>query len=436
MGLLSWLFPSEADRIAQARKLVEQRRFREARDKLDGITSSEADEVLREAENGLVRLNLEAVISWAEAGEDARVEQHLTLAEELHRGGLEQELQAARRKVRELRAARREEAARTAQPKVVDDDPLGLTGRALLAENGRVEDTDADPEDQARWGLILANYPESLREGVSRLGPTFQRATLDLENGRPDLAFKALQELGDDEPLVCWERSRAAYALGDPTDAIRDLQRLSTLVGHQAMPGEHSGVMLARILAEIGHVDESYQLLTELRSAGVTDAAWLFAQVSYALAQRPSSPSNSLLAAAEQALRELLIAHPKQTAFHHLLAKVRLSGGYRLPAMQALEAGLAACCDAPGKCGSKPPDPAIQRDLATLYLEDRLEMARALELADAAMQSVERPVWEDMYLQALVARQYGDPDAAALIEDLRASTPPHQVDRLNRYLAA
>jgi hypothetical protein len=106
--------------------------------------------------------------------------------------------------------------------------------------------------------------------------------------------------------------------------------------------------------------------------------------------------------------------------------------------MRALEASLEAVCCTPGKCGSQEPDLDTHRLLATLYLEDGLERERALDLARTAAGLVRQPTWDDAYLQALVAKVTGHPQAESLARRLVDRTPQGTslVERARRLLPA
>ena len=73
MGLLSWLFPSDEDRLASVRTLMERGRYEDARKKLVHISSPEAEKLYDEcsakvdaAEQGVMkkRLAAEGFLGW------------------------------------------------------------------------------------------------------------------------------------------------------------------------------------------------------------------------------------------------------------------------------------------------------------------------------------------------------------------------------------
>ena len=141
-------------------------------------------------------------------------------------------------------------------------------------------------------------------------------------------------------------------------------------------------------------------------------------------------PENNLLEAtgelpeAETVLRQLVKDAPTLSPAYVALARVRVAGGHRQEAMQALEASLRNCACGTGSCGAQPPDVNAYRMLATLYLEDGVDRDRALELAATARDLVRQPQWGDLYLAALAARAQGAPEARQLIDRLVEVTPP------------
>lgn len=430
MGFWSWLFPSPADRVRKARRLLEANRAADARQQLIGVDLPEARELLLEAETQLARANLEAALNCGRAGEEHRVHEHLELAENFHHGGLEEEFRAVRRELRALREARSEAEKRAEEERaarLMAADPLGIQGGPNWLDPQLPSDLlDPDREElEARLALLVENYPESLREAVVRLGAEFARAVLDLEDGRPDLALQALLALPDEEPLVRWERARAAHMLGDPAAAARSLRAMAELSGgHHRFGNNHSAVYLAQLCAEAGDVPGALRILRDARAREPSLGGMLFAQ----LLERTGE-----LAEAEQVLTGLIKQRPTHQPLYALLARVRLAGGHRREAMRALEASMEAICCTPGKCGYQPPALDIVRTLAILYLEEGIERERALELTEQAMALVKEPSWDDVYLRALAARAEGSAEADPLAARLRELTPPD--DPRSRRLA-
>ncbi|MBX2801702.1 MAG: hypothetical protein KTR31_28750 [Myxococcales bacterium] len=420
MGLLSWLFPSPEDRVVRAKRFLDNGRPDEARLEVLGVDLPQARDVLVEAETQLARQNLEAAVGYARADDDHRVHIHLELADQFHHGGLEEEFRTARREMREIRASRSEadqRAKEQEQARLLAADPLGLTGGPSWLDRqapGDLLDPDREEVEQ-RVALLVENYPEDLRKGVASLGADFAQAVLALEDGKPDQALQSLLALPDDAALVQWERARAAHALGDPSAAARAVRQFGDLAqGHHPMGRVHSGTYLAQLLAESGDPHGALRALREVRRRDPEQGGFLFAQLLAA---------TDALEEAEATTTELIRRSPKAMPLYALLARIRLKGEHRVEAMRALEAGMEATHCAPGKCGFQPPDLDAHRMLATLYLEDGVERERALELADTAAGLVKRPVWEDAYLLALVARARSEPDARTMAEQLLANTP-------------
>lgn len=434
MGWFSFLSPSPEKRVERAKKMLVDGRAEFARMEVLGVDHPGAREILVAAETELARRNLEAAVRYGSQRDDQRAAECLDLAEQFHHGGLEAEFQAARRELREMRAARDEAEERRLAEKnarLMGADPLGWSGGPTLLDP--VLDDAVFGEDreelEARLALIVENYPEELRGSVSALGVPFAQAVLALDEGRVAEAMTALAALADDAPLVWWERARAAHALGDPVGTAKAVRQFASLVGrHLPIGATHSAAFLAQALAEAGDVPGALRVLRDARAAEPGVGSFLYAQLLGA---------TGAAAEAERVLLDLIRDHRTESRLYTELARVRLGADQRGSALRALEASLEACCSTPGKCGNKPPDLETHRLLATLYLEEGSDVTRGLDLADTAASLISQPTLDDVYLQALVARHRADPRASEIAGRLRALTPADHplTARLDRYLA-
>lgn len=433
MGLMSWFFPSDEDKLATARKHLEHKRYNDARLAAMELSLPEAEEIVALAEDALCSINIEHAVSWARAEDMQRMQFHMELAEEFRREGMDEQFAEARKRIRGIQQEREAAAAAAEEAEA-----------AVLAEiNPGFNDhqgpeielpDDVSPDEaealRARLAILLDGYPEHLRDQMMDLGPDFAQAVLDLEDGKAPDALMALVALPDDNALVLHERARAALALGDPKAASRAWIAFAKLAGgHQQVGNLHTAVMLAQTQAQSGDPEAGLATIIEARKSNPKLGGGIYAGLLEA---------TNRLEQAEGVYRNLLKEFGTQPGIYLGIARVRVKGGHRIEAMQALETSLAQTECVPGRCGYRPPDLGTNRMLATLYLEDGLENERALELAETARGLVQQPVWDDLYLAALVARTTGQGDAEAMVTQLMAATPegdPRR-DLLNKHLAA
>lgn len=434
MGLFDLFRASPEKRIEKARRALQANDPALARDHLDGLEEAEAQALRSQAFDQLVTRNLEAAVTWAEAGDLERVRVHLELADEHHVGGRELDFRETRRRLRELReqaAIELAEKQRAEEARLMQVDPLRMGPASGGISIPGVEDEvlgDDQEELRARLALLVENYPAELRGSVNDLGPEFARAALDIEEGRPDLALQALVPLSDDAALVRWERARCAHMLGDPKSSARELRAFANLAGgHQRIGQNHTGVMLAQVLAETGDPHGGLRVLRDLRSQDANLGGFLFAQLLAATEQWSES---------DTVLRGLIKRYPLEANFYKLLAHVRVAGGERVAAMRALEQGLHQNHCASGTCSARPPDVESKRMLARLYLEDGMETQRALQLLDEAP-AKGGPSWDDLYVEALAAKARKDARLPQLVSQLRQHTAvgDPRAERLERHFA-
>ncbi len=253
MGLLSWLFPKPADRIAKAKKLMAQARFAEARLEIIDVDDDEARALKSEAEHALVKINLERAQQYARAGDAKQVEGCLTLAENFSDGSqtalFEETMeliksQAQERAVKEMWVDLRQQAERRRQ---LGADPGDFTLRAYEGTRtvrlffgaktafslpGLEVEPDqewfkpgwiqpaADPdaptaaEISAAQTALKAAYPAHHAENPAAFGEVIARAVMDTAAARPERAVEALMELPEDNLPRAFELGRAAAAFG------------------------------------------------------------------------------------------------------------------------------------------------------------------------------------------------------------------------------
>jgi tetratricopeptide (TPR) repeat protein len=431
MGLLSWLFPSAADRVRKAAKLLERGDPGQARLLLEGLEGAEAAALRDRVLDRLVELNVEAIEASVNAGELDAAAENLELAERFgadrHRGALRD----ARRLMREARAA-----ARAGAP-AAKKGGVGHSGCASGSCGVREEvppeapspGFGADPiwslppdHPQVRYALLLEGYPDQLRERFLALGPTFAEAVLSLEDGRHRQAFEALEPFVAEEPAARLPRARAAIALRQFPRAVSELRAFADVFGHQRVGNFHTAVLLARCLGGDNRNEEALALVRQERARA--DDMELHVNEVVLLEALGRLPEADELGVA------LLRKAPGDFGVHKLLARIRIRGGERLAAMQVLDSGLARLCKGPGKCGSQPFDVEAGRMLAQLYLEDRLEPKRAAELIGEIAKYAKQPDWIDGYLRALQARNRGGPELEALTEGLLQGLSPEDPRRM------
>ena len=129
MGWLSWIFPTDEDRIARAKRLMEREKYADARMEVMGLTHPDAQQLVASAEEALSLKNLEIAVSWCQAGDDVRARHHLEIAQNFHGGGLDEAFKEARRQMREIRQQHRLEeehkkAERDARMAALEDSPF------------------------------------------------------------------------------------------------------------------------------------------------------------------------------------------------------------------------------------------------------------------------------------------------------------------------
>lgn len=411
MGLLSWLFPSDEDRIAKGHKLLEEGAWAQARDEVAEVEGPEAEVVRGLAREGLKRKNLELAVACAEAGEMDASAQHMRLAAQFAEKG-DPEVRAARRSLREARskAKRAEAQAMTPQSAGGALGAMGVQGMAVVggAAVGGVEGDDpifSLPPDhpKVRFALLLERYSDAQAEKLQALGEDFAKAALAMEEGGAAVAVSRFAPFTSREPLARWFRAQAALLSQQPAEAILELRAMHReLDGPQSMAGQNSAAVLAGALVQTGEPAEALTVLDNALRSAPKD---LGLQVNRALVLEALGEDER----ADELARRIVKQSSRVMEMYKLMARCRVRAGKRMEAMQALEAGLVTNCTS-GKCGSLPFDVQAGRELARLYLEDRLEPMRAAELVSRIHRNTPQPTWFEAYLDALTARNSGAAD--------------------------
>ncbi len=430
MGLLSWLFPSDADRVAKAAKLLERGDPGQARLILEGLEGDEAEALRDRVHDRLVEMNLEAVEASVNARELDAAAENLALAEQFSSARHREGLREARRQMREARAAER--AAQPTKKK-------GGMGHSNCSSGSCGVNDEVPPEapspgfgadpiwslppdhPQVRYAMLLEGYPDMLRERFLALGAEFAEAVLLLEDGKAKQAFEALEPFVAQEPAARLPRARAALAMNNLPRAISELRGFADAFGHMRAGKNHTAVELGRALVGDRRIEEALELIQAERARA--DEIELHANevaLLEAMGRLPEADASGV---------ELLRKAPGDFGIHKMLARIRIRGGERTAAMQVLDSGLSRLCKGPGKCGSQPFDLEAGRMLAQLYLEDRVEPKRADELLGEIAKYAREPHWIDGYLQALKLRNAGGGDvealAASLLEGVPEGDPRH-----------
>lgn len=417
MGLFSWLFPSDDDRMDKAEKALAASEFSNARQELEGIDGPRAEELRMRANDGLKNINVALAVACAESGELDRAREHIQLAANFAQKG-DPELRGARRALREAR----ERGGPVEAPRTLgmSGDVFGMGGMPQPAE-GEAPDTGPEGDDalyslppddpRVRFALLLENYPEQLRERIVALGQDYASAVLGIEDGHPEHALDVLAPYVSKDIVARYERGRAAAMAGRHGLAISELQAFVDVEGH-IVAGPHStALMLAASLARERRPAEAMEVLETALRADPKNVGLRANRA--ALLEAMGRPEE-----ADEAAR-LVVRDARHMGMYKLMARVRLAAGKRTEAMQALEAGLTSCCPS-GTCGAQAFDVEAGRQLAQLYLEDRVDTPRARQLLGRIKRSLRSPGWFEGYLEALIARNEEDPRLSDQVRMLAA----------------
>lgn len=397
MGIFRRLFSSSNEaKIERAKIFLEKGRFNDARLEIGEIQEPTATQIRNDALEALAEMNIEEARARYQSGDYQGANEHLKMAKGF--GATEDALKGIRRNGTTLQQQRKKEARKKFEEKnairMVGEDPLWS-----LPPN----------HPHIRYALRVENYPVELRERLVKLGPEFVEIVLQIEDGNPKVAFDRLGVFVETDPIVRYERARAALKAGMVEAAISDLAFFGKEVGHQVIENQHTGALLGHLLSRIGRKEQALDNLNRQIETGSHPA------LEMVRSQLLESMGDWKAAAATTA--DLVQRSPRNMNLIRQLARIRLKQGQRVLATQILEQGLNQCCT-PGQCGSQPLDVAAVRMLAQTYLEDRVKPERCKDLLAKIQRHVSEPIWDDQYLSLLWARNQSDPFVNSMAQKL------------------
>lgn len=354
MGLLDWLFPGPDAKIKKARVMLERGEFNEARWLVDGLEHAEARNIRAAALEGMARLNLEAAAAAEALGDRALMDEHLELAREF--GATPEQLRGVRRRARPPQKVK--EQAPPPPPALEGDDPIW----------------SLPPDDpRLRYAQLVEAWPDALQPRLLALGAEFAAAALAIDEGGAAAAWDALAPFPAKDGVAHYERARAALAMGRPGLAAAELRQFGEKVGHQRIGSVHTASLLAQLLAGAGEGERALEVVDGALAKATADVDLRFTRASTLVGL-------ARWAEAEADATEVIRRAGKVMPAWRIVARSRVGLGDRLGATNALEAGLAACCGSPGKCGNQALDLDAARMLARLYAEDGRETGRVSQL--------------------------------------------------------
>ncbi|MEC7987243.1 MAG: hypothetical protein VX278_18885 [Myxococcota bacterium] len=407
MGWLTRTFGrSEEAKIERAEILLSKGKYNDARLEITNVNHPKAIEILKKANRFLAQINLEQAEARFSAREYEAAQEHLELAAQF--GASKDEIQNVRSIGRRFRTEHKNQEIKARQLK-----------KAKKSERSFGDDpiwSLPDDDPRLRYAMRLEKYPLELRKRLISLGTGFAEATLMIEDGAPNIALEQLEIFIEKDPVARFEHARAALGCGQIHQAIADLLIFSEQVGHTVIDNVHTGALLSQLLAQTGESDKAMHHIQSLKNNQDDHPA-------ISMIQAQIFESRNQLPEAEREITALMKRIPKNLSLIKQLARIKMKQNERATASNVLENGLKQCCT-PGTCGSQPLDVNMLRMLAQIYLEDRQQQSRALELLSDIQRLSPSPTWEDQYLSALAARNDGHPFSQRLSETLLSSLSP------------
>jgi tetratricopeptide (TPR) repeat protein len=392
-------------RIAKATRWLAEGRHNDVRLEMEGLDLPEAQSLRDQALTALAQMNLDEAQARFSSDDPDGAKESLDLA--ILFGADKDQVRTIRKAAREARKAARTaaEAEANTPPTPVGDDPLW----SLPPDDPRI-----------RFALAMEAYPDAIRPRMLELGREFAEAVLSIEKD-PAAARARLGSFVETDPVARYERARAALAAGQLPAAASDLATFGEEVGHMRIGQNHTGVMHAQVLTQLGRGEEALAML-DVELAKRNDIALAGTRISVLEVL-------GRLEEAEKSGSRLLRDASRDMGLIRLVARCRERLGNRMGAAAMLEDGLTRCCSSPGKCGNQAYDVPAARMLTRIYLEDRIQEKRVTTLVAELERWRKQETWEDGYIAALLARNAGRPDAdrfrAALATALPAADPRH-----------
>jgi tetratricopeptide (TPR) repeat protein len=296
-----------------------------------------------------------------------------------------------------------------------------LTAAARRAEDDgrpaalrrRRKDLQRRGRDAARQPSLLRRFEDDERPGPDPLGTEqafgalvgilheevadlylhrplpFQKAYIDLNEGRAEASLAAFEGLVLEEPddaVIRFERGRARLLSGDFAGAREDFEAVWDELGDDSLDyeGELSVPLLwSHATVETGDLATVADRLEPLADPATGDPT-LVAMRAYAVREQRG---DARIAEARELLEEA-VRHQDHKLLPKVLAETYLVQGERELAMARLEAIVAPACSS-GRCDSGRLDVEAARLLVDLYLEERDAAAAGSSPGRSA--SLERP---------------------------------------------
>ncbi len=382
MGLLGKLFGAKPD-IEKLRRALVQRDYVSALHLAEDIAAgggqgAELEGLLTEAADGLAGRNLEEAGRLLAAGERESAVEHLRLALQQARSvEMKQRVEAGL-----VASAAEPQSGQGATAEAKAASVSSCSGCAPVAR--KEDELGALPDEQARFELILAGYPEPMRSAYLQRSPAFRQAFLLLHDGDDELALAAWQALKEDEQDAhyLFELGSLHGRLGQAAQAEKCLERALALE-----PGNL--LIIDALLAVATDPIAAQEILQGQIEAGADPAFCQAKLCEVRVRQQDYSEALELA-------RKALAAGYAAPEFLVLAASLFEQAG-DVGSAESLLQGL------PGAgCGG-----GVNLPLAEFWLRQERELGRVLDAFNGACrQEPENPRWQLRVAQTYLARKW------------------------------